>query len=127
MAGKPVVLLVAYKQDTQFDVDRWLIGLDQTQTQVAVYELPTIQGLFPRMFKGSINEGMRKGIPKPLWKGVITIYGDGAKVQKFTGNENPLNTRAILLDKEGVIRFFHDRGFSVPALNQLREELAKLK
>ena len=112
--------LMGYKTDSQFDIDRWLIGLDMTQTQVAVYEVPTIQGLFPRMFSPLINNGMRAGIPKPLWKGVVTIYKDGDQVQAFTGNENPNNTRVVLLNEQGTVIYFYDQGFSVDALNQLR-------
>lgn len=47
-AGRPVVLLLGYKQDSQFDIDRWLIGLDMTQTSVEVYELPTVLGYLDR-------------------------------------------------------------------------------
>ena len=46
-SGRSVLLLVGYKQDSQFDIDRWLIGLDMTGTRVDVYELPTIQGMLP--------------------------------------------------------------------------------
>lgn len=113
------ILLVGYKQNSQFDIDRWLIGLDMKKVTTATYELPTIQGLFPRMFSTKIDAGMRKGIPKELWRGVITIYKDGEIVQKFTGNEQPNNARVLLIDKKGSIRFFHDDGFSVSALNQL--------
>lgn len=126
-SGSNVALLLGYKQDSQFDIDRWLIGLDMTKTNVKVYELPTIQGLFPRMFQTSIDNGMRSGIPKELWGGVITIYGGGSEVQEFTGNENPNNARVMLLDEEGRVAFFHDRGFSVPALNELREVLDSLR
>jgi len=119
--GTSVILLLGYVQDSQFDIDRWLIGLDMTETNIKAYEIPTIQGLFPRMFKSSIDEGMRKGIPKELWGGVITVYDDGAKVQEFTGNENPNNARVLLLDSMGKVVYFHDRGFSVLALNELRE------
>jgi hypothetical protein len=119
--GSYVVLLLGYVQDSQFDIDRWLIGLDMTETNIKAYEIPTIQGLFPRMFQSAIDNGMRKGIPKELWGGVITIYGDGAKVQEFTGNENPNNARVLLLDPMGKVIYFHDRGFSVLALNELRE------
>ena len=119
--GTSVVLLLGYVQDSQFDIDRWLIGLDMTETNIKAYEIPTIQGLFPRMFKSSIDEGMRKGIPKELWGGVITVYGDGAKVQEFTGNENSNNARVLLLDPMGKVIYFHDRGFSVLALNELRD------
>ena len=118
--GSQTLLLIGYKQDSQFDIDRWLIGLDMTQTQVKAYELPTIQGLFPRMFSTFIDEGMRKGIPKELWGGVITIYSDGDEIQEFTGNENPNNARVILLSKDGKIEYFYDRGFSVAALNEVR-------
>jgi len=118
-----VVLLLGYEQDSQFDIDRWLIGLDMTKTDIKAYEIPTIQGLLPRMFKSSIDDGMRKGIPKELWGGVITIYGDGAKVQEFTGNQNPNNARVLLLDKAGKVIYFHDRGFSVQALNELRDKI----
>jgi hypothetical protein len=123
LTGEVALLLIGYKQDSQFDIDRWLIGLDMTQTQVSVFELPTIQGLFPRMFSTLIDNGMRSGIPKPLWKGVVTIYKDGDKVQAFTGNEKPNNARVVLLNAQGKVIYFHDQGFSVDALNQLRAQL----
>ena len=118
--GDMTLLLIGYKQDSQFDIDRWLIGLDMTNTKVAAYEVPTIQGLFPRMFSTMIDNGMRAGIPKPLWKGVVTVYQDGEQIQKFTGNQNPNNTRVVLLDAEGKIVYFYDSGFSVAALNELK-------
>ena len=121
--GQETLLLFGYKQDSQFDIDRWLIGLDMTQTQVAAYEVPTIQGMLPRMFSGFIDSGMRKGIPKDLWKGVVTVYADGDKVQRFTGNLNPNNARVMLLDKQGSIVYFYDKGFSVEALNEVRDTL----
>jgi len=121
--NRPTLLLIGYVQDSQFDIDRWLIGLDMTQTDIAVYELPAIRGMFPRMFETQINNGMRRGIPKDLWKGVITIYKDGDLIQKMTGNTNPNNTRCILLDAKGNIRFFYDQGFSVAALTQLRQAI----
>lgn len=122
-AGEHTVLFFGYKQDSQFDIDRWLIGLDMTQTKVAAYEIPTIQGMAPRMFSTFIDDGMRKGIPKPLWEGVITVYADGDKVQRFTGNQNPNNARVMLLNESGVILYFYDEGFSVDALNALRSKL----
>lgn len=123
--GDHTLLLIGYKQKAQFDIDRWFIGLDMTNTKVDAYEVPTIQGLFPRLIKPVIDNGMRKGIPEELWKDVITVYKDGAKLQTFTGNENPNNARVILLDKKGVILYFYDRGFSVNALNEVRKFLVQ--
>ena len=119
-SGRPVLLLLGYVQNSQFDIDRWLIGLDMTETNIEAFELPTIAGMFPRFFQTKIDSGMRAGIPKELWKGVITIYKDGDKLQSFTGNKSPNNARVILLDKNGTIVYFYDSGFSVAALNKLR-------
>ena len=38
------LLLIGYKQDSQFDIDRWLIGLDMTGVTLPTYELPTRYG-----------------------------------------------------------------------------------
>ena len=40
-----------------------------------------------------------------IWGGVMTIYKDAEIIQKFTGNENPRNTRVALIDDDGLIYF----------------------
>ena len=59
-----------------------------------------------------------------LWKGVVTVYDDGEKIQALTGNENASNTRVVLLDEQGKILYFYDQGFAVAALNEVRAILA---
>ncbi len=113
------ILLIGYVQNSQFDIDRWLIGMDMVGVKAPAYEIPTIAGLFPQFFETQINDGMRKGIPKELWKGVITIYDDGETVQQFTGNTNPNNARVMVLNSVGEVIYFYDRGFSVDALKNL--------
>jgi len=64
-SGKPVILVVAYDQDAQFDIDRWGIGFFTANLDLPpVYEIPTIPGLIPSLFKGRIDSGMRSGILK---------------------------------------------------------------
>ncbi len=117
--GENVLLLIGYKHNAQFDIDRWLIGLDQKGYKLNVFEVPTIQGWVPRLIAGKIDDGMRSGIPEDLWKIVVTVYDDAEKIINFTGNEDPSNARVVVLDKDGKVRLFHDRGFSVAALNSL--------
>lgn len=104
--GKPVLLLIGYKQTSQFDIDRWLIGLDMKGFDKDVYEIPVIKGLMPRLIRSTIDGGMRKGIPETLWSNVITVYKDAETIQRFTGNINPNNARVVLLDKQAKILFF---------------------
>lgn len=122
---KPTVLLVGYKQNAQFDLDRWLIGLHQTDTRIPVFEVPTIPGLLPGLFAGRIDDGMRSGIPEEDWVSVITVYDDAEFIARFTGNENGNNGRVLLLDADGRVVFFHDRGFSVSALARLRSAISQ--
>jgi hypothetical protein len=111
-AGQKMLLLVGYVQDSQFDIDRWLLGLLQGEVPVKFLEVPTIEGLVPGIFAGTIDGGMRKGIPEEDWGGVVTVYGDAADITRMTGTENPRNARVLLLDETGRVIWFHDRGYS---------------
>lgn len=125
-AGEPLLLLVGYEQEAQFDLDRWLLGLDQAGVAVRTLEVPTIPGLVPRMISGMIDGGMRRGIPREDWGGVVTVYGDAGAIARFTGNQDGLTGRVLLLDGTGRVVFFHDRGWSVGTLRRLQAALAAL-
>ena len=118
-SSKKTLLLIGYKQNTQFDIDRWLIGLNARNVKVDLYEIPTVSGLIPYMISDKIDSGMKSGIPEKLWPIVITVYEDADKIIGFTGNENGLNARIILLNAKHKVIFQHDKGFSVEELNNL--------
>ncbi len=125
--GAPLLLLIGYEQNTQFDLDRWIQALDMAGAKVRAFELPTIPGLMPRMVSGFIDGGMRRGIPAEDWIAVVTLYGDASKVAAFTGNDDGLPGRIVLLDRDGRVVFFHDRGYSLGALQRLQRTLAELR
>ena len=129
LIGEPSILMVGYIQQTQFDLDRWILGLVQAGATVKVLEVPAIPASFPSMFlRGTIDNGMRKGIPSEDWGTVVTLYGsDAGKVSKFTGTENPRNGRILLLDKNGIVRWFWDQGYSATRVTQLVNEAKKLE
>ncbi len=127
LAGQPTILLVAYVQDAQFDVDRWLLGLIQARLSAQIYEVPTIEGFIPTVLSDVIDDGMRSGIPKDDWGSVLTVYDDGARLVAFTGNEVPRNCRAILLDADGKVVWFHDAGYSARLVLEIERELTKLR
>lgn len=119
--GAPLLLLVGYVQDTQFDIDRWLFGILDADLEVALREVPAARGMGARLASGFIDGGMRRGIPKAEWGAVTTTYGKTAEtIAKATGTEKPRNARVLLLDEDGVIRWFHDEGYSAPSLIELR-------
>ena len=112
LAGEPAIILVGYKQRSQFDIDRWIMGLIQADAPGRIIELPTIPGLVPSAFSGWIDDGMRAGIPEEDWGVVVTLYGSAATpVAKLTGNIGS-NARVLVLDPDGEIVWFADRGYS---------------
>jgi outer membrane protein assembly factor BamB len=120
LAGRPAVLLVGYEQEAQFDADRWLFGLLQAGSPAQVLELPTLPGRLVGAFRRQIDSGMRSGIPHEDWGAVVTLYGDAAaRLAEFTGTTNGRNMRVVVLDADGVVRWFHDRGFSAGKLVEL--------
>ncbi|MCB9908200.1 MAG: hypothetical protein H6830_10825 [Planctomycetes bacterium] len=125
--GTPCVLLVGYSQNAQFDADRWLLGMLQAKLDLPLYEVPTLKGLFPRLLGNTIDDGMRGGIPEGDWQSVVTLYGSAANdVARFTGTENGRNMRVLLLDANGVVRWFHDSGYSARVLLELQATAAGL-
>ena len=126
-AGEPVILLVGYLQETQFDLDRWLMGLLMAEAPVRFYEVPTIPSLSASAVSGWIDDGMRSGIPEEDWGAVVTCYGsDAGPIAELTGTESGRNTRVLLLDAEGRVAWFHDRGFSARLALELVETARSL-
>ncbi|MAD19235.1 MAG: hypothetical protein CMJ52_03320 [Planctomycetaceae bacterium] len=123
VSGEPAILMVGYLQRTQFDLDRWTLGFVQAEADIRVIEVPAIVGWFPSTFlRGTIDDGMRAGIPAEDWNAVVTLYGDDAeRVQALTGTEDGGNGRILLLDERGRIRWFWDQGYSPKRLLELLE------
>jgi len=127
-AGAPVVLVVGYLQKTQFDIDRWILGLLQSGVDVRIVEVPTIPGLVPGLASGWIDEGMRSGIPPEDWGSVVTLYGRAADpVAAFTGTEGGRNGRVLLLDGEGRVAWFADEGYAPREMMELAAAIETLR
>lgn len=118
-SGRVTVLLVAYKQEAQFDVDRWILGMMQLNTPAKIVEVPTIAGMMPRVVQGFINEGMRSGIPAEDWSSVVTVFGDAGKLISVLGNEHPKRCYAVVLNKQGSILKVFNRGYSAALVTEL--------
>lgn len=124
--GRPILLLIGYVQEAQFDLDRWLLGALQAKTTLEVREIPTIEGFFPGLFEETIDQGMRNGIPSEDWGSVITVYEDAGRIVEFLGDERPRNGRAVLLDADGRVVRVHADGYSARVLLEFLEVAERL-
>ncbi|MEO1326106.1 MAG: hypothetical protein AAFV47_05480 [Pseudomonadota bacterium] len=128
LSGAPAILLVGYLQETQFDIDRWLLGMLQGGVDARILEVPTIPGAIASIASGFIDDGMRSGIPREDWKVVVTVYGSAAKpIAELTGTENGNNARVLVLDRDGTIVWFDDTGYSARKILTLLELLKAMQ
>ncbi len=127
LSGRPAVLLIGYKQRTQFDLDRWLMGLIQSGVDAQLIEVPTIPGLAPTIASGWIDDGMRSGIPREEWGAVVTVYGGEARpIVDLTGNEKGQLARVVVLDATGHIVWFDDKGYSARKALEVAEIVSSM-
>jgi hypothetical protein len=121
--GKNLILLVGYLQKAQFDIDRWILGILQADLKAEIIELPTIAGMMPQVVQSFIDNGMRRGIPKEDWASVVTIYEDANKIIDAFGNESPQNAHVFLIDKNGIVIWSTNRGYSAGQVLSLKARL----
>jgi|WetSurMetagenome_2_1015567.scaffolds.fasta_scaffold123078_1 hypothetical protein len=123
LAGRPAVLLVAYRRGTQSDVDRWTAFLEAKAPRLVRYEVPTISSGVWRPLAGWIDSGMRGGVPKAAWSSVVTLYDDASKLRDFLGDYGGYTTHVILLDKTGKVAWFNAGGFNDRAAASLLDAI----
>lgn len=117
-AGAPVIVLVTPSKGSQPDADRWIAAL-RTRTGVEFRETPVIDSVVARVMQGFIAGKMRGGLPRDMWPRVIPLFKDGGKVKSFFGDYGDRLAYVVVLDKDGVIRWFSAEGYSDSAGDQV--------
>ena len=115
LEGKKKLLLVAFKQEQQEQVNTWLDAVKDIETahkDFRYYELPVIyEGSAP--FRFWVNNGMRSGIQDPTARErTITVYTDRDKFWAIT-NTSEDNIYAFLVDDSGEI-IWRTEGVATP-------------
>jgi hypothetical protein len=125
LAGAPAVLLIAYQRATQEDIARWLTFLQASAPRLTVYEVPTTTPLAYRAPSGSIDNGRRRGVPRVLWPQVVTLCGEGDTMRRFLGDRGSEGASVVLLDRDGLVRWFDALGFTADKGARLLDELRR--
>ncbi len=76
--GKVTLIGIGFVREAQDVLDSWSAPFEerfQYDDDYIYYEVPMIKGIW-KIFKSSIDDGMRSGIPSKKHKNVITYYGN---------------------------------------------------
>jgi hypothetical protein len=115
--AKYAVLMIAFKQYQQFDVNTWIPvvrELSEVYDELAYYELPTIDRLNPAA-RSFIDGGMRGGIPDPVARAAtITLYLNKPDFREVLDIENEDSIVVLLIDRTGEI-YWREEGLATQA------------
>lgn len=129
LKGQPALLLIAYRQHQQENVNTWLGHLDTIEEEipgVRVLELPTISSGKWGWMAGFIDGGMRSGIPDPAARArTVTLYTDVSLFNQALMIEDTDTIHAVLLDRDSRVVARVDGDFSDEKLRQLSDQLRR--
>lgn len=107
LAGNPALVLVAFKQGQQTNVNTWLDQLETIEAGIEglrVIETPTISGKKWGWMAGFIDNGMRSGIPDPEARArTITLFTDVGDFREALGLESADTIYGVLLDEQSRV------------------------
>ena len=121
-----MIVIVAYLQKQQADVDTWFPHIKQLLKEdknLEYFELPTISKMSAPM-RSIIYNGMRGGI-KSDWmrKHVVTLHLDKKTFNKHLKITNEKQVYLYLLEKDGKIIQRWDGLYSLKKLNELKSKI----
>lgn len=125
-AGERNIVLVAFRQRQQREVNSWLPALGVMRREagnVEVYEIPTLhRGWTP--LRGWIDGGMRSGIPdRSTREATITVYINKTPFKAALGITSESRIHVLLLDRDGRV-VHREIGSATPAgVQRLRTAL----
>lgn len=123
------ILLVAFFQRQQDDVNTWLGTCKDVvadHANVEYYELPTISSGWG-MARGWVDGGMRSGIPAfAARERTVTIYTDTVKFRELAGIDDPQRIWVGIVDRQGRVYWSARGPASAEMLRDLRDVVRRV-
>ncbi len=114
--GSIALVAVAFVRQAQEEINSWTGPFGAAfgnNPECTVYEVPMMDSLMARLFSGSIDAGMRGGIPPRQHGHVVTYYGGLDRYLRELGISDRNHAYVYLLDRDGVIRWA-EQGSATP-------------
>jgi ATP10 protein len=125
--NKICIVCVAFNDDGRPKSDTWLkeIPAKYTDSSIVFYELPMIKNA-PKLFRGAIEKGMRKGTDVKLHNNVANYYGIIAEYKKTLQMDDENSCYTFLLDKNGMIQYSIEGKATQENLKELDDKIKTL-
>lgn len=126
--GKIAVLIFGFSKASKAPTSAWTDQLRSdlsTHTGFALYQLPVLEDV-PRIIRGVVISGMRKGVPATMRDRVVPILEDEAELKRLVSYKEPDDAYLVLLDRSGQIVAQRHGSFSATGYRQFESEILAL-
>jgi len=127
--GNIALLGFGYKRESQDDLNSWLVPFRQEYPPAEGfrgYEVPMMGPRILGLLRGVINRAMRNAIARPNRRCVAPYYGDVDDYSRRLGVADRSQVQILLLDQNGLVRWYAAGSAVGNALEELRLEVEKL-
>jgi hypothetical protein len=126
--GDIAVLIFGFSKASKAPTSAWSEKLRSdfgSQTGFALYQLPVLEDV-PRIIRGVVISGMKKGVPATMRDHFVPILQDGAELKRLVSYQEPDDAYLVLLDRSGQIVGQRHGSFSDAGYRQFESEVLAL-
>jgi hypothetical protein len=126
--GKVAVLDLGFSRASKVPTSDWgkkLLAAFGGQPDFALYQLPILEDV-PRIIRGMVISGIRKGVPENLRDHFVPIVTGEAAIKKLVMYKEPDDAYLVVLNRAGKIVWQQHGSLNDPAYARLRAQIEPL-
>ncbi len=127
-ASKVAVLVFGFSKASQIPTEAWakrILSDFGKAPSFQLYQLAVLQSV-PRMFRGMIISGIRKGVPESQRANFLPVLHNEDELKTLVGFKEPDDAYLLLLDRSGKIAYQMHGAASDQSYEQLRARVESL-
>jgi hypothetical protein len=106
-SGNVAILVFGFTKASQNTTGAWMKRLQPDygkNSGVMLYQLPVLEEA-PRLIRGMIVSGMKKGVPEDLRANFVPVMHNEAELKKLAGYKDADDAYIVVLDRGGKVAY----------------------
>jgi len=127
-SGKVAVLVFGFSRASQNPTGAWMKHLQEDFGKtpgLVLYQLPVLEEA-PRIIRGMIVSGMKKGVPENERANFIPVMHSEAELKKLVSYKEPDDAYVVVLDRSGKVAYQAHSGSDAAGYPELRAKVQGL-
>src|SRR5438270_459187 len=100
--GRPAILILSFSRAAQEQTKAWGERLKAQKVAAEYFQLLELEDV-PRLFRGAVKSGIKKGIPPASYESFILLFEGQDALKKVVGFQKSPDAYVLLLDGRGNI------------------------